>query len=167
MTTQATATRATTQVKPVPDGHHTLTPYLYVKGAERAMDFYARAFGAREIFHLGGDGGRVMHAELRVGDSVLMLCDEDPSRGMNAPSGTERRPASVMVYLPDVDEVFARAVENGATALRPPADMFWGDRFCSLRDPFGHEWSVATHVEDVPPEEMQRRLAAGCAASSA
>ncbi len=147
-------------VKPVPDGYHALTPYLIVNGASRAMDFYARAFGAKETFHMPGEGGKIAHAEMRVGDSVLMLADENPARGTHAPGPDGAAAASVFLYVPDVDTVFGKATAAGAKTLAAPADMFWGDRYGKLRDPFGHEWSVATHVEDVTPEEMQKRMAA-------
>lgn len=147
------------RVSPIPDGHRSLAPYLYVRGASKAMDFYARAFGARELFHMGAPGGKISHAEMQLGDSVLMLADETPEQGLRAPESVGGTPASVFLYVPDVDAVFARARAAGATAHGEPTDMFWGDRFASLRDPFGHEWSIATHVEDVSPEEMQKRAA--------
>jgi len=159
--TATTRTAAATAAKPVPDGYHTLTPYLVVKGASRALDFYAKAFGAKELFHMPLPDGRIAHAELRVGDSVLMLADECPERGTHAPgAGAGGASASVFVYVEDVDAVFASATAAGAKTLAAPADMFWGDRFGKLRDPFGHELSIATHVEDVAPEEMQRRMQA-------
>ena len=147
-------------VKPIPDGYPTLTPYLTVKGASRAMDFYAKVFGAKERYHLPGPDGRVAHAELQIGSSVLMLADECPERGVLAPAANGARPVSVFAYVEDVDAVFTKATAAGAKAIAPPADMFWGDRFGKLLDPFGHEWSLATHVEDVSPEEMSKRMAA-------
>jgi len=147
-------------VKPVPDGYHTLTPYLVVKGASRAMDFYARAFGAKEKFHMPGEGGTITHAELQIGDSNLMLADENPARGVFAPKADGGGGTSVFIYVTDVDAVFKAATAAGAKSVAPPTDMFWGDRYGKLRDPFGHEWSIATHIEDVTPEEMQRRMAA-------
>jgi PhnB protein len=146
-------------VKPVPDGYHTLTPYLYVRGAAKALDFYAGAFGAQEVYRMPGPGGAIMHAETRVGDSVLMVADENPAQGARSPEAYGGTPASVFLYVPDVDAVFAKATTAGAKVLMPPTDMFWGDRFGKLKDPFGHEWGVATHVEDVPPEEMEKRMA--------
>jgi PhnB protein len=146
-----------TRVSPIPDGHRSLAPYLYVRGASKAMHFYARAFGARELFHLGEPGGRIAHAEMQVGDSVLMLADENPDQGFRSPESTGGPSMSVFLYVANVDAVFAEAVGAGAAANAEPADMFWGDRFAALRDPFGHQWFIATHVEDVTPEEMQQR----------
>ncbi len=154
------ATKKATTVSPVPEGHRSLAPYLYVRGASSAMDFYARAFGARELFHMKGPDGKIVHAELQVGDSILMLADESPEQGARAPEAYGGTPASVFLYLPDVDIVFERATAAGATVEQPPTDMFWGDRYGKLKDPFGHEWGIATHVEDVSPEETQKRMAA-------
>jgi PhnB protein len=154
------ATKKTTNVPPVPEGHRSLAPYLYVRGATRAMDFYARAFGARELFHMRGPDDRIVHAELQIGDSVLMLADENPEQGAKGPEAYGGRPASVFLYLPDVDVVFERAAAAGAKVEQPPTDMFWGDRYGKLKDPFGHVRGIATHVEDVSPEETQKRMAA-------
>ena len=148
------------KVPPVPAGHHTLAPYLCVRGAARAMDFYARAFGAQELFHMTGPGNRISHAEMQVGDSVLMLADESPEQGTRSPEAYGGSAAGVFLYLADVDSVFERAAAAGAKILAPPADMFWGDRYGKLLDPFGHEWGIATHIEDLTPEETQKRLAA-------
>src|SRR5713226_3811654 len=148
------------RVAPVPEGHRSLAPYLYVRGASRAMDFYARAFGARETYHMPTPDGRIAHAEMQIGDSVLMLADESPERGSKSPETYGGTPAGIFLYVADVDAAFARAVAAGATGQAEPTDMFWGDRFATLRDPFGHDWSIATHVEDVSPEEMQKRMAA-------
>jgi PhnB protein len=147
-------------VKPVPDGYHSVTPYLVVKGAERALAFYARAFGAVETLRMQEPGGRIGHAELRVGDSTVMLADEHPEIGALGPESVGGSPVTLMLYVPDVDATVARAVEAGATLTRPVADQFYGDRNGGIRDPFGHVWFVATHVEDVPPEELERRQAA-------
>ena len=148
-------------VPPVPDGRRSLAPYLCVRGASRAMDFYARAFGARELFHMAGPNDRISHAEMQIGDSVLMLADENPEEGAKAPETySGGSPASVFLYVPDVDTVFERATAAGAKIQMPPTDMFWGDRYGKLTDPFGHEWGIATHIEDVSPEETQKRLAA-------
>lgn len=149
----------TKQVSPVPAGHRSLAPYLVVQGASRAMDFYARAFGARELFHLQR-GNRITHAEMQIGDSVLMLSDENPEQGIQAPETFGGSPVSVFLYLPDVDAVFAQATAAGATVELPPTDMVWGDRYGRLKDPFGHEWGIATHIEDISPEETQKRIAA-------
>ena len=153
------ATKKASSVPPVPEGHRSLAPYLCVRGASRAMDFYARAFGARELFHMAGPGNRIAHAEMQIGDSVLMLADENPKEGTKSPEAYGGAAASVFLYLPDVDAVFERATAAGAKVEMPPTDMFWGDRYGKLTDPFGHEWGIATHVEDVTPEETQKRLA--------
>jgi PhnB protein len=121
------------------------------------MDFYASAFGARELYQLGTPGGGIAHAELQIGDSVLMLADENPQRGLRSPETAGGTPVSVFLYIADVDAVFARAVAAGGQAHSEPQDMFWGDRMAALRDPFGHEWVIATHVEEVTPEEIHRR----------
>ncbi len=135
-------------VKPVPDGYHSVTPYLTVKGAAQLIGFLKEAFGAEETFRMGGD--RVMHAEVRIGDSMVMLGDA-PDQPM---------PAMIHLYMPDVDAVYRRALTAGATSEREPADQFYGDRSAGVRDAFGNVWWIATHVEDVPPEELQRRAAA-------
>lgn len=146
-------------VKPVPDGYHTVIPYLVVRGASDAIAFYGKALGATELVRMPGPGGAVMHAELKIGDSVVMLTDENPEMGSVSPATLNGTPVSVFLYVPDVDALFGQAVAAGATALMPPTDMFWGDRFGKLKDPFGHEWAMATHIEDVTPEEMQKRMA--------
>jgi PhnB protein len=146
-------------VKPIPDGYHSVTPYLIVKGASRAIEFYKKAFGATELMRFPGPNDTVAHAEIKIGDSPVMLADEGQSnyRGPEAFGGS---PVSLMVYVEDVDKVFDRAVSNGAKVARPVADQFYGDRLGTLVDPFGHTWSISTHVEDVSMEEMQRRMAA-------
>ena len=146
-------------VKPIPDGYHSLTPYLSVKCADRAIDFYARAFGAEERFRMPGPGGCVAHAELQVGDSVLMLADENKEMGAPSPESLNGTPVSVFLYVEDVDRVFEQAVKAGSTVKMPLTDMFWGDRFGQVVDPFGHQWSLATHIEDVAPDEMEKRAA--------
>ena len=147
-------------VKAIPDGYYSLTPYLVIKGAAAALEFYKTVFGATEIVRMPGPGGRVMHAEVKIGNSVLMLADENPERGAFSPSTTGRATSSVMFYTDDVDAIFKRAVGAGAKADQPPTDMFWGDRMANITDPFGHMWGIATHKEDVSPEEMQKRMAA-------
>ena len=147
----------TPAVSPIPEGHRSLAPYLYVRGAVRAMDFYALAFGAQEVFHMDAPDGKIAHAEMQIGDSILMLADENPAIGARSPESCSGTPASVFLYVGDVDAVCARALSAGATAHMLPTDMFWGDRLATLSDPFGHEWLIATHIEDVPPEEMQKR----------
>lgn len=146
-------------VKPIPEGYHSVTPYLIIKGASRAIDFYKKAFGATEVMRFPGPNNTVAHAEIKIGDSHVMLADEGQGnyRGPEALGGS---PVSLMVYVEDVDKVFDRAVSNGAKATRPVADQFYGDRVGTLVDPFGHIWSLGTHVEDVSMEEMQKRMAA-------
>jgi PhnB protein len=147
---------------PIPDGLHAITPHLVVKGASEAIEFYKRAFGAEEIYRMPfpGPNGEVKlgHAELQIGDSRLFLADEFPQQGANAPNGSS--PVSIHLFVTDADAVFGRAVESGATVSMPLANMFWGDRFGKLVDPFGHHWSIATHLEDLTPEQMQERMAA-------
>jgi uncharacterized glyoxalase superfamily protein PhnB len=147
-------------VKPVPEGCHTVTPYLIIRGAAQAIDFYKKAFGAVEIFRMPGPGGAIMHAELKIGDSTVMLADENPQWGSQSPQALNGSPVYLFLYVEDVDKLFQQAVAAGATVRMPPADMFWGDRFGQVADPFGHVWSMATHKEDVAPEEMEKRAAA-------
>jgi PhnB protein len=157
-----TLERERTMAQPIPEGYHTITPSLVVKGAAEAIEFYKRAFGAEELCRMpmpGPDGQvKIGHAELKIGNSWLFLADEFPSYGVVGPNGSS--PVTIHLYVTDVDAVFNRAVEAGATVKMPLANMFWGDRYGKLTDPFGHSWSVATHVEDVPPEEMPKRMAA-------
>ena len=138
-------------VKPIPDGYHTLTPYLTLKGAAQAIDFYKKAFGAEEKMRMPGPGGMVMHAELRIGDSMLMLSEA----AFDPPSQ-----ASLFLYVADVDAAFQRATAAGCTVNQALSDQFWGDRFGKLVDPFGIRWAMATHKEDVPPAEMEKRAQA-------
>ena len=145
-------------VSPVPSGYRSVIPYLVVGDAAAAIDFYCRAFGASEVMRMPMDG-RIGHAELAIGDAHVMLADEFPEMGIHAPKDGVTS-VSIMIYLPDVDAAFARALEAGATQERPVEDQFYGDRSGILIDPFGHRWMVATHVEDVTPEEMQRRMEA-------
>ncbi|MEO6325863.1 MAG: VOC family protein [Thermoanaerobaculia bacterium] len=153
-------------VKPVPDGYHTAIPYLIVRGAAEAIEFYKKAFGATEQFRMPDPSGRIMHAEIRIGDSVVMLSEENIGWGAKSPLTLNGTGASVFLYLPDVDTAFQQAVAAGGKAQMPPADMFWGDRFGKLVDPFGHEWSMATHIEDVPQEQMAERAASAFAEQS-
>ncbi len=147
-----------TAAKPIPEGFHTLTPYLVVKDAAQAIDFYQRAFGAQEIYRNTCDKtNRVMNAQLRIGDSMIMLNDEFPEYGCNAPSPDHGSPVTIHLYVEDVDSVFNRAVEAGAEATMPVSDSFWGDRYGQLKDPFGHSWSVATRKEDLSSEEIKER----------
>ena len=142
------------KVKPIPDGMHSLTPHLICRGAADAIDFYGRAFGAIELFRLPGPGGRLIHACVRIGDSQLFLVDEMPEHGAHSPQALKGTPVTLHLQVEDADAVFARAVQAGATVTMPLADMFWGDRYGRVTDPFGHSWSIATHVRDVRPEEM-------------
>jgi len=147
-------------VKAIPDGYYSLTPYLVCKGAAKALDFYARVFGAQETVRMPGPGGSIAHAEVKIGNSMLMLADENKERGHLSPDSLGGTATSIMLYIEDVDEVFKRAVAAGAKAEMPPADMFWGDRMGNIVDPFGHKWAIATHKEDVSPAEMEKRMAA-------
>jgi PhnB protein len=151
-------------VKPIPDGYHAVTPYLHVKGAARALEFYERAFGAKVLFRMDQPDGRIGHAELQLGDSRVMLADEFPEMGVRSPQTIGGTPVTIHLYVEDVDATVARALAAGATLTRPVADQFYGDRNGGLTDPFGHVWFVATHVEDVDAEELSRRAAAEAAA---
>jgi PhnB protein len=153
--------------KPIPDGYRTATPYLIVKGAAEAIEFYKRAFGATEMLRMADPQGKVGHAEIKIGDSVIMLADEHPAMGYRSPRSLGGSSVSILLYLEDVDGVFERAVKAGAKAQRPVMNQFYGDRSGTLEDPFGHVWTVATHVEDVPPEEMKRRAQAAMKSASA
>jgi PhnB protein len=147
-------------VNAIPEGYYSLTPYLVIKGAAKAIEFYKKAFGAVETVRMPGPDGQIMHAEVKIGNSMLMLADENPERGHLSPSSRGGTTSSVMLYTDDVDATFKRAIAAGATAQMEPVDMFWGDRMGNLADPFGHNWAIATHKEDVSPDEMQRRMAA-------
>jgi PhnB protein len=147
-----------TKVRPVPAGYHTVTAYLTVNDGARAIEFYERAFGARETERMPGPGGKIMHAEFRIGDSIVMLSDEFPGMSTcKAPTSLGGTTTSLFLYVPDADAAFKRAVAAGCKVLMPLTDMFWGDRFGKLEDPFGNQWSLATHKEDVSPAEMKRR----------
>ncbi|HXH27913.1 MAG TPA: VOC family protein, partial [Candidatus Polarisedimenticolia bacterium] len=146
------------QVKAIPEGFQTLTIGLSFKDAARAIEFYKKAFGAEEVSRLAGPGGRgVMHAEVRIGTSILFVSDEFPGQGMRAPESLGGTTATLFLYVTDVDAAHRKAIAAGARELMPVADMFWGDRFGKVADPFGHEWGLATHKEDLSPEEIQRR----------
>ena len=147
-------------VKPIPDGYHTATPYLIVKGAADAIEFYKKVFGATEVVRMAGPGGAIMHAEVKVGDSIIMLAEENPQWGATAPTTLGGSPVGLCLYFPDVDARFAAAVANGAQVKRPVQDQFYGDRSGTVIDPFGHVWTIATHIEDVSPEECHRRFEA-------
>jgi PhnB protein len=149
-----------TATKPIPDGYHSATPYLIVNGAAEAIDFYKRAFGATELLRMADSKGGIAHAEIKIGDSVIMFADENPNMGYRGPRSLGGSTVSIMLYVADVDSTFERAVKEGARAQRPVADQFYGDRSGTLEDPFGHFWTIATHIEDVAPEEMKRRVEA-------
>jgi PhnB protein len=152
--------------KPIPEGYHTLSTYLAVDDAARAIEYYVRAFGAKEVVRMDAPGGKIGHAELEIGDSRIMLSDPFPQASTRPPQELGGTSASVFMYVEDVDAVVKRAVDAGATVTMEVADQFWGDRFGSIADPFGHVWSIATHVEDVPPEEIAERAKAAMEAMS-
>jgi PhnB protein len=144
-------------VKPIPDGYHTVTPCLVVDDGARALEYYQKAFGAEEVFRMPDPSGRIVHAELKIGNSIVMLCDEYPKMDARGPKSIGGTPVSLYVYVQDVDSVFSRAVGAGGQELRPVTDQFYGDRTGTLKDPFGHVWSLATHKEDVGKEDLGRR----------
>ncbi len=161
------ATTTTTKPAPVkgkaraiPDGFHTITPHITVKGAAKAIDLYKKAFGAQEVMRMPGpDGKSIMHASLTIGDSALMLNDENQEWGAFGPDAGRPSPVTIHLAVENVDQVFERAVKAGLTPVMPVADMFWGDRYGVLRDPFGHSWSVATHMHDYTPEQIKANMA--------
>ena len=146
-------------VKPIPEGHHTVTPYLIIKGAAEAIEFYKRAFDAKEAMRMAQPDGRVGHAELAIGDSRIMLADEFPEMGARSPKTLGGSPVSLHLYVEDVDALAARATAAGIKVLRPVQDQFYGDRTGSFEDPYGHLWHIATNKEDVPMAELRRRAA--------
>jgi uncharacterized glyoxalase superfamily protein PhnB len=146
-------------VKPIPDGMHALTPHVVCAGAADAIEFYKKAFNAVETVRLPGPGGKLVHAAVRIGDSTLMLVDENPQWGIVGPKTLKGTPVVIHLYVEDVDATVAQAVAAGAKVTMPVADMFWGDRYGQLEDPFGHRWSVATHKRDLSPEEMREGMA--------
>jgi PhnB protein len=145
------------KVSAIPAGYHTATPYLVVNDAKRAIEFYKKAFGAKEANRMEGPDGKIAHAELKIGDSIIMLSDEMPGSSAKSPQSLGGSTASVFLYVEKVDSVFSQAIAAGGKAEMQPQDQFWGDRFGKLADPFGHLWALATHIEDVKPEEMQKR----------
>jgi len=147
-----------TQARPIPQGFRSVTPYLTLSDAARALDFYKRAFNAQEVMRMEAPGGKIGHAEIRIGDSVIMLADEMPGTGSRSPQSLGGTTGGIFLYVENADAFFNQAVSAGAQVEAPLADMFWGDRYGRLRDPFGHSWSVATHKEDVAPEEMSKRM---------
>jgi uncharacterized glyoxalase superfamily protein PhnB len=146
------------KVKPIPEGMHTVTPHLVCSGASDAIAFYKKAFGATEQHRLPGQDGRLMHAAIRIGDSTVMLVDEMPDWGVLGPKALKGSPVTVHLYVPDVDAVVKQAASAGAKVTTQPTEMFWGDRYAQLEDPFGHRWSVATHTRDVDPKDFQKEM---------
>lgn len=145
-------------VKPIPQGFHTVTPYLVLNDTAKAIDWYKKAFGAEELFRMNGPGGSVVHAEIKIGDSIIMMSDESPMNpGVKSPKTAGTATAGIMVYVNDADAVYNQAVAAGATVVHPIGDMFWGDRVGNVVDPFGHGWSIATHKEDLTPAEIEQR----------
>jgi uncharacterized glyoxalase superfamily protein PhnB len=165
--TKARGTAKKARVAPVPAGFRTVTPHLVVRGGRDAIAFYKSAFGAKEKMVMPAPDGGVAHAELKIGDSLVMLADEMPAMGATAPQTVGGSPVHIFLYVPNVDKLFAQAVKAGATVNMPLTDMFWGDRYGKLTDPFGHKWALATHVEDVPPREMAKRAAQAAAEGQA
>ena len=147
-----------TSAKPIPEGMHTVTPHLICAGAAEAIEFYRKAFGAVELSRMPGSDGKLMHASIRIGDSVVMLTDEMPDWGSFGPKSLKGSPVTIHLYVENVDAVFEQAVGAGAKVTMPLDDMFWGDRYGKLEDPFGHIWSIGTHVRDVSPDEMQKAM---------
>jgi PhnB protein len=146
-------------VNPIPDGYHSVTPYLIIDGASDAIDYYKKAFNATELFRMEHQG-KIGHAELKIGDSPIMLADEQPALGYRAPTALGGTPVSLMIYVEDVDTIYKQAITAGGKELKPLQDQFYGDRSGTLTDPYGHIWTVATHKEDVTPEEMDKRIKA-------
>ena len=147
-------------VKPIPDGYSSVTPYLIISGASKALDYYKKAFGANELMRFEGPGGTIMHAEMQIGNARVMLADESPELGYLSPRSLGGSGTGLMLYVDKVDATFERAIAGGAKVMKPVENQFYGDRTGSLTDPFGHVWTIATHVEDVSEEEMRRRMEA-------
>lgn len=147
-------------VKPIPDGYHSLTPYLIIKGAAEAMEYYKKAFGAVELFRMGAPEGKIGHAEMKIGDSPFMLADEHPELGFVGPQTLGGAPVSLLIYVEDVDTIYQQAIAAGGKEMKALQNQFYGDRSGTLTDPYGHVWTVATHVEDVSPDEMEKRAQA-------
>ena len=154
-----TTTKESPRTTAVPEGMRSVTPHLICAGAGEAIEFYKKAFGAVELSRIPGSNGKIMHASIRIGDSVIMLNDENPEWGALGPKALKGSPVTIHLYVQDADAVFAQAVKAGAKATMPLDDMFWGDRYGKVEDPFGHQWSIGTHVRDVTPEEMQKAMA--------
>lgn len=154
------AAKPVKKVAAIPAGYHTITPYLTLRDSAKAIEFYKKAFGAKERSRMPGPGGSVMHAEIVIGNSSIMMSDEMPQMGSKSPETLGGTAAGLMIYTPNVDAMFAKATAAGARVEMPPADMFWGDRYARVVDPFGHKWSIGTHIEDVSPKEMNKRAEA-------
>ncbi len=148
------------KAQPIPAGYHILTPSIVVRGAAEAIEFYKKAFGAKEKYRMGGPGGKIMHAEIKIGDSILMLSDEMPEMGNKSPLAVGGTASSVLIYTKNVDALFQQAVAAGAKPVMPVADQFWGDRYGQVTDPYGHVWQLATHKEDLTPKQMAKRAEA-------
>jgi len=146
-------------VRPIPEGFHSVTPHLVCEGAAKAIEFYQQCFGAVEVARMPGPGGKIMHAEMRIGDSRVMLCDDFPEFGSRGPLALGGSTVVIHLYVPDADAVWERAMAAGAKPLMPLGDAFWGDRYGQLVDPFGHRWAIATHIRDMSPEEIQEAMA--------
>ena len=151
---------ATKATRFIPEGYHSVTPYLYVREGAKALDFYKRAFNATELVRMPMPNGRIGHAEFRIGDSIVMMADESPEQGIKGPQTLGGTSAGIALYVEDCDALFRRAVDAGAKVERPLEDQFYGDRSGTVTDPFGHRWTIGTHKEDVPPEEMEKRMKA-------
>jgi uncharacterized glyoxalase superfamily protein PhnB len=149
---------STPSVGPIPEGMHSLTPHLVCANASEAIEFYKQAFGATELFRMPTPEGKIGHAQIKIGDSVVMLTDETPKQNMLGPKALKGTPVSLYLYVENADQVFEQAVAAGAAAVAPIADMFWGDRWGLVEDPFGHQWHIATHTRDVSPEDMERAM---------
>ena len=162
MKSSALSSPPKSSVKPVPEGMHTVTPYLVCANASEAIEFYKTAFGAIEQMRVPAPDGKLLHAAVRIGDSLVMLNDEFPEMGAIGPKGRQGTSVTIHLAVPDVDTWFARALKAGATVKMPLEDMFWGDRYGLLEDPFGHQWSLATHVRDLSPEEIQEAAKTAC-----
>lgn len=155
------------KVSPVPAGYYTVTPYIVCRGAAKAIEFYKKAFDAKEKLRMLSPDGSIAHAELKIGNAVVMLGDENPVMGATAPETVGGTASGLFIYTKDVDKAYAKAMAAGAKSEMPPMDMFWGDRYCKFSDPFGHKWSIATHTEDLSPKEMARRGAEAMAQQAA
>ena len=156
-----------TKIKPIPNGYHTLTAYLTVRGASDAIEFYKKAFGATELFRLNMPDGKIAHGEFKIGDSIFMISDENPECASTCPETLGGSPVTLHLYVTDADATFSDAIKAGAKETMPLANQFWGDRMGKLADPFGHQWLIATHIEDVDPSELQSRMEAHCTAHKA